>query len=152
MVLDTAIYTVHTGLSAIWAGTVLFVVLAVLPLAMDGELSPDAFGSVVSKLQWVTRISAVLLFTTGGHLAGTLYTPETLTGTPSGYLVLAMLSLWLGLTAVVEIGSARASRGIEQQKIREPARAARPLYRIGAVLAIGLLVVAGVLGSPSPLA
>jgi uncharacterized membrane protein len=151
MVLDTAIYTVHTGLSAIWAGTVLFVVLAVLPLAMDGELSPDAFGSVVSKLRWVTRISAVLLFVTGGHLAGTLYTPEKLTGTPSGYLVIAMLVLWLGLTAVVEIGSARASRGIEQEKIREPARVARPLYQLAAVLAVGLLVVAGVLGSPSPI-
>ena len=54
MVVDTAMYTVHTALSALWTGSVLFVVLAVLPLAMDGDVSPDAFGRVVSTLQWVT--------------------------------------------------------------------------------------------------
>jgi hypothetical protein len=147
MVLETAVYTVHTGFSALWAGSVLFVAVAVLPLAMDGELTPAAFGSVVSKLQLVTRISAVLLFVTGGHLAGTRYNPETLTGTTSGYLVLAMLILWFGLAAVIEIGSAKASRGVENEKIREPARNARPFYLAGGVLAIGLLLVAGVLGT-----
>lgn len=150
MVIDTAVYTVHTAFAALWAGAVLFVVLAVLPLARDGELSPEAFGSVVSKLQWVTRISALLLFVTGGHLAGTLYTAETLTGTPSGYLVLTMLTLWLGLAALVEIGSAKANRGVAE-KIREPARNARPFYRLAALFAVGLLVVAGLLGSPAPL-
>jgi hypothetical protein len=61
-----------------------------------------------------------------------------------------MLALWLGLAAVVEVGSARANRGIEKRKIREPARAARPFYLAGAVLAVGLLVVAGLLGTPTP--
>jgi uncharacterized membrane protein len=114
---------------------------------MDGDLSPAAFGSVVSKLQWVTRISAVLLFVTGGHLAGTRYNPETLTGTTSGYLVLAMLAFWLGLAAVIEIGSAKASRGVENEKIREPARNSRPFFLLGSVFAIGLLLIAGVLGT-----
>jgi uncharacterized membrane protein len=147
MVLDTAMYTIHTGFSALWVGSVLFVAVAVLPLAMDGDLSPAAFGSVVSKLQWVTRISAVLLFVTGGHLAGTRYNPETLTGTTSGYLVLAMLAFWLGLAAVIEIGSAKASRGVENEKIREPARNSRPFFLLGSVFAIGLLLIAGVLGT-----
>ncbi|MFO7927002.1 MAG: transporter [Halobacteriota archaeon] len=151
MVIDTAMYTVHTAFAALWAGSVLFVALAVLPLAREGELSPEAFGSVVSNLQWVTRISAVLLFVTGGHLAGTLYTVGSLTGTPSGYLVLAMLALWLGLAAFVEIGSAKANRGVSAKKIREPARNARPFYRLAVLFAVGLLVVAGLLGSPVPL-
>jgi hypothetical protein len=151
MVLDTVMYTVHTAFAALWAGSVLFVVAAVLPLAMNGDLSPAAFGSVVSKLQWVTRISALLSFVTGGHLAGTQYTVGTLTGTTSGYLVLAMLALWLGLAAVVEIGSAKAGRGIENDKIREPARDARPFYLLGAALAVGLLIVAGLLGTPEPI-
>ena len=151
MVVDTAMYTVHTAFAALWAGSVLFVTAAVLPLAMDGEFSPEAFGSVVSKLQWITRISAVLLFVTGGHLAGTLYTVGSLTGTTSGYLVLAMLALWLGLAAVVEIGSAKANRGIEAKKIRQPARDARPFYIVGSGFAVGLLAVAGLLGTPVPL-
>ena len=150
MVVDTAMYTVHTAFAALWSGSVLFVVAAVLPLAMDADVSPAAFGSVVSKLQWVTRVSALLMLLTGGHLAGTGYTVESLTGSPRGYLVLTMVALWLGLAAAVEIGSARAQRGVDDEKIREPARDARPFYLTAAVLAVGLLVVAGLLGtSPS---
>jgi hypothetical protein len=150
MIVDTAVYTVHTAFASLWAGSVLFVASAVLPLAMDGDVSPEAFGSVVAKLQWVTRGSALLLFLTGGHLAGTLYTVETLTGTVSGYLVLAMLTLWLLLAAAIEVGSARARRGVAERKVRQPARDARPFYLAGSVLAVGLLVVAGLLGSPAP--
>ncbi len=151
MVVDTAMYTIHTAFSALWAGSVLFVAAAVLPLAMDGRLEPAAFGNVVSKLRWITRISALLLLVTGGHLAGTLYTAETLTGTPSGYLVLVMLALWFGLAALVEVGSGKAARGVEEKKIREPARAARPFYLLAAAFAVGLLVVSGLLGTPVPI-
>lgn len=148
MVVDTAVYTVHTAFAALWAGAVLFVVAAVQPLAMDGDLSPEAYGRVVGTLQWVTRISALLLFVTGGHLAGTGYTVDSLTGTGTGNLVLLMLALWLGLTATVEVGSARALRGVDRRKIREPARDARPFYRLAALLAVALLVIAGLLGRP----
>jgi len=148
MVVDTAMYTVHTAFAALWCGSVLFVVAAVLPLAMDADISPAAFGSVVSKLRWVTRVSALLMLLTGGHLAGTGYTVESLTGSPRGYLVLMMVALWLGLAATVEIGSARAQRGVDDRKIREPARDARPFYLAAAVLAVGLLVVSGLLGMP----
>ena len=148
MVVDTAMYTVHTAFAALWSGSVLFVVAAVLPLAMDADVSPEAFGSVVTKLQWVTRVSALLMLLTGGHLAGTGYTVESLTGSPRGYLVLTMVVLWLGLAATVEIGSARAQRGVDDEKIREPARDARPFYLTAAVLAVGLLVVSGLLGMP----
>lgn len=151
MVVDTAMYTVHTAFAALWAGSVLFVAAVILPLAMNAELSPEAFGSVVSKLQWITRASALLLLVTGGHLAGTLYTVDTLTGTTRGHLVLAMLAFWVGLAVVVEIGSAKANRGIDAKKIREPARAARPFYGLGAAFATGLLVVGGLLGTPVPI-
>ena len=148
MVVDTAMYTVHAAFAALWSGSVLFVVVAVLPLAMDADVSPAAFGSVVSKLQWVTRVSALLMLLTGGHLAVTGYVLEGLTGTTSGYLVLTMVALWLGLAATVEIGSARAQRGVDEKKIREPARNARPFYLAAAVFALGLLVVSGLLGMP----
>ena len=148
MAVDTAMYTVHTAFAALWSGSVLFVVAAVLPLAMNADVSPEAFGSVVSKLQWVTRVSALLMLLTGGHLAGTGYTVESLTGSPRGYLVLTMVALWLGLAATIEIGSARAQRGVDDRKIREPARDARPFYLAAAVLAVGLLIVSGLLGMP----
>lgn len=150
MVVDTVMYTVHTAFAAVWVGSVVFVTLVVLPLAQQSELSPAAFGSVVSKLQWVTRISALLSFVTGGHLAGTQFTLGSLTGTTEGYLVVTMLALWIGLVAVIEIGSAKATRGIENEKVREPARNAKPFYRVGVVLGAGLLLVAGLIGTPTP--
>ena len=149
MVVDTAMYTVHMALSALWTGSVLFVVLAVLPLAMDGDVSPDVLGRVVSTLQWVTRASALLTLLSGGYLAVTGgYTVDRLTGTAGGYLVVVMVLLWLGLAAVVEIGSARAQRGIDERKIRQPARDARPFYLVAVALSVGLLVVSGLLGMP----
>ncbi len=148
MVVDTAVYTIHTAFAALWVGSVLFVVAAVHPVAMDGDLSPEAYGRVVGTLRWVTRASALLVFVTGGHLAGTRYTVGSLTGTTGGHLVLAMLGLWLVLAATVEAASARALRGVEARKIREPAREARPLFLAAAVVAVGLLVVAGLLGEP----
>jgi uncharacterized membrane protein len=148
MVADTVVYTLHTAFAALWAGSVLFVVAAVHPLAMDGDIAPDAYGSVVTKLQWVTRASALVLFVTGGHMAGTGYGLGDLTGSTGGYLVLTMLGLWLVLTATVEVGSARVLRGVDGRKIREPAREARPLFLAAVVVAVGLLVVAGLLGRP----
>jgi putative copper export protein len=146
MVVDTAVYTLHTAFAALWAGSVLFVVTAVQPLAMDGDIPPDAYGRVVSTLQWVTRLSALLLLVTGGHMAQSGYTAATLTGTMGGYLVVTMLGLWLVLTAMLEVGTARALRGVDDRKIREPAREARPFFGAAAVVAVGLLVVAGLLG------
>ncbi|PSQ36995.1 transporter [Halobacteriales archaeon SW_12_69_24] len=148
MVVDTAVYTLHTAFAAVWAGAVLFVVAAVHPLAMDGDIAPDAYGRVVSTLQGVTRASAVVLFVTGGYMAGVDYGLGELTTTTRGYLVLAMLGLWLLLAATVEVACARAIRGTDRRKIRAPAREPRPLFLVAVVLTVGLLVVAGLVGRP----
>lgn len=146
MVVDTAMYVLHGLFAALWTGSVLFVALAVLPAAQDGAFDPDAFGTLVGRLQWITRVGALVTLITGGHLAGSFYTVGTLTGTGPGHLVLTMTALWLALAAVVEVGSMRAKRGIAEGKKREPARDARPFYYAGALFSIGLLVVAGLLG------
>ena len=148
MVVETAVYTLHTAFAALWAGAVLFVVAAVHPLAMDGDIAPDAYGRVVSTLQRVTRASAVVLFVTGGYMAGAEYGLQDLTATTRGYLVLAMLGLWLVLAATVEVACARALRGVDRRKIRAPAREARPFFLLAVVVTVGLLVVAGLVGRP----
>ena len=147
MVLNTAMYTVHSLFAALWAGSVLFVVLAILPAAADGNLEPEALGSVVSRLRWITRISALALLISGGHLAGLLYDVNTLMGTGSGQLVLTMVALWAGLAVAVEIGSAKAAAGIDAGKKRAPARDAKPFYLVAAAFSVGLLIVAGLLGA-----
>ncbi|MFP4625687.1 MAG: transporter [Natronomonas sp.] len=146
MVVDSTMYLLHGLFAALWTGSVLFVAIAVLPAAGDGAFGPDAFRMIVGRLRWITRTSALVTLLTGGHMAGTFYTVDSLTGTGRGHLVLTMVALWLLLAAVVEIGSARAARSLDRGKKREPARLAKPFYYVGAASSIGLLVVAGVLG------
>jgi putative copper export protein len=145
--LTTAVVTIHLAFAAIWTGGVLFFAWGVLDRALSGGIDAGPFGAITGRLVWLSRASALLLFVTGGHLAGTLYTVESLTGSGRGHLVLTMLALWLVLAGLVEIGASRIRAGTEELKVREPARAARrPLYA-ASVVAIALLVVAGLLST-----
>lgn len=147
MVVNALTYVLHGTFAALWTGSVLFVAVAVIPPARNGAFDPAALRTLLGRLQWITRVSVIVTLVTGGHLAGTYYTVESLTGTGAGHLVLTMLVLWALLAVAVEIGAARANRSIDQGKKREPARIAMPYFVSGAVFAAGLLLVAGLLGS-----
>ncbi|ELY92975.1 hypothetical protein C483_06585 [Natrialba hulunbeirensis JCM 10989] len=136
--------TLHLVFAAIWAGSVFYVAFVVLPLARDGAFNSTAPLEVISsKLTTISRVSALVLLLTGSHLAATRYTSERLFGSIDGQLVLTMVGLWLLLAALVEIGSKRLESGLNGKKLREPAANALGLYRLAAVVAIALLVVAG---------
>jgi uncharacterized membrane protein len=136
--------TAHLIFAALWAGSVFYVAFVVLPLARDGAFNTTKPLEVLSgRLTTISRVSAVVLFVTGGHLAGTGYTVEGLFGTINGQLVLAMLALWFVLAALVEVGAKRFESGLNGKKLREPAADALPLYQAGAIVALLLLVVAG---------
>ncbi|QGA82781.1 transporter [Halomicrobium sp. LC1Hm] len=139
------IYAVHMTFAALWTGSVVFVAIAVLPTAMDGEGSPAPLSAMIGKLKLVSRTSALLLFLTGGHLAATQYGASGLTGTFRGYLVIAMLVLWFVLAGLVEVGSSKLTDGFDQQKLREPARNARPFFLGATVVAVLLLLDAGII-------
>ena len=142
---DAVSTTIHVAFAGLWTGSVLFVTLAVLPLARDGSINARPLESLAGTLRTVSRTSALLLFLTGGHMAGTAYTVERLTGTTRGYLVLAMLALWFVLAALVEIGTARLTDGTEADKVRAPAADATPFLQAAALVAVGLLLDAGAL-------
>ncbi len=140
-------YTLHLVFGGVWAGSVVFVTLGVLPTARDGTANAEPLRAVIERLRWVSRTSALVLFASGGHMAGQLYTVESLTGSPRGHLVLSMVALWLALAALVEIGSSKLAGGFDQMKVRQPARDARPFFLAGSVVAALLLVVGGLLAS-----
>ncbi|SDZ95101.1 hypothetical protein SAMN04488065_1390 [Haloplanus vescus] len=142
---DTAINAVHLLFAGLWAGSVLFVARAVLPAAQDGDLDATPLRGIIGKLRTWTRLSAVVLFLTGGHLAAQRYTAESLFGSTRGYLVVAMVVLWLLLAGLVEMGSGRLVDGLDERKIREPARSAAPFFTAASVVAVALLVIGGVL-------
>jgi len=143
--LDTAINAIHLVFAGVWAGSVLFVARGVVPAARDGDLDATPLRGLIGRFRTWSRVSSLALFLTGGHLAGTRYTAETLLGSTRGYLVVAMVVLWFVLTGLVEMGSGRLVDGLDERKVREPARAAAPLFTAAAVAAVALLALGGVL-------
>lgn len=146
-IIDTAAYATHLLFGGVWAGAVLFTTLAVLPTAMDGTANAEPLAAVVGKLRTVSRVSALALLLSGGHMAGALYDVGTLTGTTSGYLVVAMVALWALLAGLVEVGGGKLADGFGEMKVREPAREARPFMLAASVVAVLLLLDAGLLAS-----
>lgn len=146
-VIDTAMYAVHLLVAGVWTGSVVFVTYAVLPAARDGAANAGPLATIVGKLRWLSRGSSLLLLLSGGHMAGAGYTVESLTGSPRGHLVLGMVALWFVLTGLVEVGGGKLADGFDRKKVREPAREARPFFLAATVVALLLLVDAGLLAS-----
>jgi uncharacterized membrane protein len=142
---DTAAIVVHLLVGAVWVGAIAFVVAAVLPLARDGELNAAPLERIAGSLRRTSRVAAVLILATGGHLAGTRYTVESLTGTGNGHLVVTMTGLWLVVTGLVEVGTGRLLDGTAERKVREPARRASRFLRVAALGGALILVVGGLL-------
>lgn len=142
----------HNLFAAVWVGSVLFVAIAVLPLARDGTLGPDPLETIVDRLRFLTRVSAFFLLATGAHLAfawyvGDGYDVSPLLETGQGHLVLTMIVLWLALAGVVEVGSSRILDGLDRNLHRQPVSDALPFFRVAAVLAVLVILVGGLLSS-----
>ena len=134
-VIDTAMRTLHLIFGALWAGSVVLFVFGVLPSIS----SADRLAAIAGREVQLSRLSVVVTFLSGGHLAGTYYTVGSLFGSTRGYLVLFMLLLWVVLAALVEIGTSRLRDG--------NVAAGTTLYRAGGVAAVLLLLVGGLLAS-----
>lgn len=140
---DAAIFGTHLLFAGLWSGSVLFSTYAVLPTAMNGDARPGPLSAMTGKLTTISRASALLLLITGGHLAATRYTAESLTGSGRGHLVLTMVALWFMMAGLVEVGTSKLSDGFDNKKVREPARDARPFLLGASVVAVLLLLNAG---------
>ena len=138
----------HLVISALWAGSVVYVAWVVLPLARDGAFSQtEPLYTITGRLRTLSRASAVILLLTGGHLAGAVYTADSLVETTNGQLVLAMTALWLVLIGLVEVATARFHRGLDEEKLRSPAHEMITLFRAAALVALVVLLVAGAISA-----
>jgi uncharacterized membrane protein len=147
MVIDTVMTTLHVLTGALWVGSVVFVAGVVLPAALDGSLDAAPLEMFADRLVYGSRAASVVMFLTGGHMAGTGYTLDLLVNSSRGHLVLAMLLLWLALSALVEVGRSRLVDGLQEKRVRSPARNAMGVFRAAAVVGVLLLVDAGLLAS-----
>lgn len=151
IVVDAVMYVVHVLFAGVWTGSVLFLVGAVFSAATAGSLSAASLTVVATRLVWLTRLGALVFVATGGHLAGTNYTAESLFGTGRGHLVFTMLVLWFVLTVLLEVGVKRLTRTAETEGVPAAIDATRPLFGAAAVVALLLLVDAGLLAGNVPL-
>lgn len=145
--INVLFYALHAVFAGVWAGAVVFLALVVLPLAREGELGVKPLAVTTGKLTTISRVSAVVLFVTGSHMAALRHTADTLTGRLNGQLVIAMIVLWLVLIATVEIGAKKIRTGTDDEKIREPARESRPFFLVATLAAVLLLVTSGLITS-----
>lgn len=143
--IDTIVRVAHVLFAGAWAGGTLFVVGAILPAARAGHLSGDGLAWIARRFGHLSMASVAILFVTGGHLAGTYYTVESLSSTGRGHLVLTMLGLWLVLAGVLHVGTKRLTDGLDAAGPREAVEATWSWFVVGGVLAAALLVVAGLL-------
>lgn len=139
------VMTVHTLFAALWTGGTLVVAGAVIPAARKELLGEKALSLIKRRFSYLTIASVLLLFLSGGHLAGNLYTFEALTSTMRGNLVLTMVGLWLVLAIVLYGGFRQLSSTSSGKSAATAASAARPWFLGASVVSIALLVVAGLL-------
>lgn len=137
-VVDVSMRVLHLVVAAGWVGSILFVAGFVLPKIRDDEL-PASAAELVGPLTTSSRLAAVVMFLTGGHLAATHYTAETLFGTGRGHLVLGMLGLWFVLAGLVEVANSKVA---DDARSRTGLRAMQAAGVVGVVL----LVIGGLLG------
>lgn len=147
--IDAVVNGIHLGFAGLWVGSVVFVTLVVLPIAREGAFDAAPLETLTNRFMWISRTSVLLLFVSGGHLAGTRYTADSLFGSGQGHLVLTMVGLWFALAFLVELGSKRLANGFAERKVRQPAREARPYFLAATVIGVLLFVDAALLSVPT---
>jgi len=143
--IDTAVQAVHLVFAGVWTGSVVFAAYALLPTVESGDANAGVVTAMLGKLKLVSRASSLLLLLTGGHMAGTLYTVESLTGSSRGHAVLGMVALWFLLAALVEVGASKMEAELEEGRIRTAAVEGGRFLKAGALVAVLLLADAGYL-------
>jgi uncharacterized membrane protein len=141
MEIELGVRILHQLFATAWVGATVYVTFAVLPALRDGDGTAAMANRLSSRFTVLSIVSVVVLFVTGGHLAGTLYTFEGLVGTKAGNLVLVMTALWFVLAGILHVGTKRLDDGASEGRLRQPASAAYPWFVVGSFLGVSLLVV-----------
>lgn len=144
-VLDTIIGVLHMLFAGLWAGGVLVMAGLVLPAARKGHLNEAGLRAIAKRFTHLTLASVAVMFVTGGHLAGTLYTFESLQGTGRGHLVLTMVALWFVLAGLLHFATRGLTSALDSGSVEDAVAASSTWFNASAVVALALLVIAGLL-------
>lgn len=136
---------VHIVFAALWTGGVVFVTWGVLPAARSGSLTARGVDTIMGRLRILSRASAILLVVSGGLLAGRF--GSAILQTQDGHFVLGMVILWLLLIGFVELATKTVVNSLDETDVKEAAGAATGRFRAAGLVAILLLVDAGLLSA-----
>jgi putative copper export protein len=140
VIVEVVVRAVHLVIAATWVGAVFFFAFGVLPLAREGSLNAAPLERFTERLKIGSRIASVLLLLSGGYMISLAGYEDSLLSSPAGYLVLAMVGLWLALTGLVEVGAARVLAGAEDLRVRTPGKRGTPFLRAATFVGVLLLV------------
>ncbi|WP_266080842.1 CopD family protein [Haladaptatus caseinilyticus] len=143
--IDTIIRVIHTVFAGAWAGGTLLFVGAVLPAARANHFDARALSTIAKRFSYLSVAAVALLFITGGHLAGRLYTFGSLQSTGRGHLVVSMVVLWLVLAGVSHAATSQLTSALETGDTKTAVENSWGLYLVAAMAAAALLVIAGLL-------
>lgn len=144
-VLDATIRVLHMLFAGLWAGGVLVMAALVLPAARDGHLTEVGLRTIADRFTYLTLGSVAVMFITGSHMAGTLYTFERLQGTGRGHLVLTMVVLWLVLAGLLHVATHGLTSNLDSGSVESAVAASSTWFNASAIVAFALLIVAGLL-------
>lgn len=143
MNLYAAMAFLHLVFAAVWTGSVIFMTWGVRPAARSGSVEAGALETILTRLRTLSRVSAVVLLVSGGLMAGRY--GDTLMQTTEGYLVLAMIVLWVLLIGFVEMATKTALVGIADYEVGQAVAEASGRFRAAGFVAVLLLVDAGLI-------
>ncbi|MFP9190944.1 hypothetical protein ACLI4Q_04665 [Natrialbaceae archaeon A-CW1-1] len=139
------IMVIHTVFAAVWTGGTLLIVGTIIPAARRGLIDKKGLSLITRRFLYLTVASVILLLLTGGHLAGTLYTVESLQSTGRGHLVLSMVGLWFVLPIIIYLGSRHLVNIPSEMPTKTAIAAAYPWFVGASAVSIALLITAGLL-------
>ncbi|MDY6774593.1 MAG: copper resistance protein CopD [Halobacteria archaeon] len=138
--IDNVMASLHVIFAAVWIGSALFMAGVVVPAARDGKMSSELASHVADRFSLVSIVGSAVMFVTGGHMAGTMYNFGALLNTVGGNLVLTMVVLWFLVSGFLHMATKKLKDGVDEDRVRTPAKNSLVWYRISAVLGFLLLV------------
>lgn len=145
---DTAFSMLHVLFAGLWAGTTIFYAWRIHPLLSEGDIGVTSAMSITTGLRWLTRIGAVVFVVTGGHMAAMGYGDGRLFSDPMGHAVLAMLTLWLVVTGLLEMSIGTIQSELGEGRIQTAGRETESFVRAAAAFSVVLLLLGGYLARP----
>lgn len=131
--LETVAVVTHVLFAGLWTGSVAF---AAAVVAGGQRLQQSGRELLADRLKNVSRTSAVLMLLSGGYLASA-YSGSYFMGTTRGYLLTAMVVLWVVLMVLVELAASRLVSDADR---------ATTLFWVAGAVAVLLLLDAGLVG------